>query len=214
MNSVESITKKLNKEYENIGTVTIKSLHEESIPINNIKFIGSIMEYVEPLDVDLPIIVAKKYSGFTIIDGYHRMKHKINEGIKEVECLVLDDYSIERSYTDDLFDIISSLVGKTIKFVDDYTFILDDSYYTIETNEGCGGCSSGWSSIELSKGVAGRSIKIKSVSSRTTDYNGKETESIKSDTYNLYINGDIIAKVDTGWGDGYYGGDFEVKICP
>lgn len=204
----EELQNILNKEYANIGTIQINKMHEDIIEVSDVKYIASVMEAIEPLENPTPIIVATSWglSGkYKIIDGYHRIKHKLINKSKKVDVIVLDSYAIARK-NDTLFDFMSGLVGKTIKFINDENFILEGKYYQIECNEGCGGCSSGWSEIQVKEKFIGKEIIIETVESV------EEDNEYENDKYDLKINGEIVAKVDTGWGNGYYGGDFKINL--
>ena len=201
----EELEKKLNTEYKNVGVISIKDIKETTLKLSEIRVVGSILDNVEPLDSSEPIVVAKEYgfeNTYHLIDGYHRLKHCQLNNKKEVDVVILEDYSITR-YDDTLLDFMKKTVGKKIYFYDSYTFKLDDSIYYIKANEGCGGCSNGWSSIEVLPEFIGKNIMIKDVKTKVGEY---------EDLYDLYINDKLFAKVDTGWGNGYYGGDFEVTI--
>lgn len=199
----EEIENKLNKEYKKIGKITIRELHEENININDIKYINSIMNYISPLDIEEPIIVGKDYNGYYLIDGYHRLKSKLEKLEKEIKVIVLDSYSINRE-NDTLYDFLKSLIGEEIKFIDSNTLLCDNKLYQIEENEGCGGCSNGWSSIEVLPEFINKTIKINTIEDR---YERKN-----EDEYELYINGIKIADIDTGYGNGFYGGDFKINL--
>jgi hypothetical protein len=197
MNELEN---KLNSEYKKIGSIVIKKTSDAVLKADDINYVKSIMEKVEPLKSSEPIVVSKDWKGFTLIDGYHRLKfHKENN--LEIKCVVLEDYKIDRK-NDTLLEFMKGIIGDTIKFLSDYVFVLNDKIYYIEANEGCGGCTDGWSSFEVLAEVLNRDIKIKSVEARNEN----------EDVYDLFINEEKVAKVDTGYGDGYYGGDFEIKI--
>jgi hypothetical protein len=200
---MKELETKLNKEYEGMGTITINSFHEEILKISDIDYLQSIVATIEPLNSDEPIVVAKSWrKEYKLIDGYHRLKSNILSG-SDIKAIVLDDYRISRT-NDNLFQFLEKTVGKTIKFKDSNTLLVGDKIYFIEENEGCGGCSSGWSSIEVLPEFINKKIKVKTIESKDS---GKEYD----DVYLLYVNGKKVATVDTGYGNGYYGGDFEVK---
>lgn len=202
---MKELEDKLNKEYQHIGKIIIKEMHNDNILISDIDYIPSVMVKIKPLDIDEPIIVAKKYhysEKYDLIDGYHRLKSKILKG-NSVDVIILDDYDLKRKY-DTLFSFLEQFVGKSIKFLDDTLVLVDDRYYQIESNEGCGGCSNGWSSLDILPEFLNKKITIKSIESKDS---GKEYD----DIYELVINGKVIAKVDTGYGNGYYGGDFVIN---
>ena len=203
MNMKENIENKLNKEYQKIGKIIIKELHEENININDIRYVNSIMNYISPLDINEPIIVGKDYNVYYLIDGYHRLKSKLEKLEKEIKVIVLDSYSLNRE-NDTLYDFLKSLIGEEIKFIDNNTLLCDDKFYQIEENEGCGGCGNGWSSISILPEFINKTIKIDTIEAK---YEGKY-----EDEYELYINGIKIANIDTGYGNGYYGGDFQINL--
>jgi len=188
---------------ENISTIDIKESHNLTTNISDINYVKDIMVRIEPLETAEPIIVAKKWSDYFVIDGYHRLKNALMNNKTSIDCIVLDNYKINRK-NDSLFDFLSSLKGQKIKFIDDTTLIIDNVYYKIDENEGCGGCSNGWSSIKVLPKFFNKDIKINKIYSVDTGY----------DTYDLYINNVVIANVNTGYGNGYYGGDFSVKVLP
>lgn len=197
---LKKIEEKLNKEYQHIGKIKIEDAVEEIINPLNINFIGPIMNGVEPLNKEEPIIVSKSWEGkYELVDGYHRLKFHLVEKNPSIKAIVLNSFKIDRK-NDTLFDFLQSLVGNNIRFLDDETFAIDERIYFIQTNEGCGGCSSGYSSFELVKEVKNKDIQIQKIESKN------ESE----DCYDLYINDIFVARVDTGWGNGYYGGDFEI----
>jgi hypothetical protein len=198
----ETLETKLNKEYKNIGTVTINEMHEDIIPVSEIAYVGSIMKMIEPLDIDEPLVVGKTWRDeYTLIDGYHRLKNKIRNGEKEIKVIVLDKYKINRTQ-DTLFRFIQGLIGQKIRFIDSEIMVVDGKYYEIKSNAGCGGCGNGWSSLDVNKKFINKEITVKTVA--TKDQN--------EDVYDLYVNGVMVARVDTGYGNGYYGGDFEVCL--
>ena len=200
---MEEIQNKLNEEYKSNGVISIRKMHEENIPISNISYIKDLMNKVSPLDIKDPIVVAKSYgkNNYKLIDGYHRLKDRIIKNELNIKCIVLDDYGI--NYTNDtLYDFLETLIGKTITFISDYEIKVDDKLYIIEPNEGCGGCSNGWSSIEMLSKYQNEAIQIKII----------ESKKINEDVYDLFINNQKIAKIDTGYGNGYYGGDFIIKL--
>lgn len=193
---------KLNKEYKNIGEVSIEEMHEEEIAISNVNYVKSIIDKVTPLKIDTPIVLAKSWRDeYTLIDGYHRLKSKIEEGITSIKAIVLDKYKITRKH-DSFFGFVSKLVGSTIKFIDGELMVVDGELYEIVWNEGCGGCSNGWSSIKVVNEYLNKNIVIKTI----------ESKEKSEDEYELFINGKLVAEVDSGYGNGYYGGDFEVFI--
>ena len=200
---MKELQAKLNKEYEKIGTITIGVMHEEIMPLSGIIYVESIMEIAEPIKSDEPIVVAKSHypEGYVVIDGYHRLKSKIQDGEKEIRVILLDDYKISRK-ADSLLDFISGLKGSTVRFASDEAILVDGELYEIKANEGCGGCGNGWSNLKVLEAFVNKDIDIKTV----------EAKNDNGDDYELHINGEMVAEVDTGYGNGYYGGDFKIFI--
>lgn len=201
--TIETLEKRLNEEYKDVGTITVNSFEEREVPIMNIQFVDSIMKHVDALDIDEPIVLDKNWNdSYTIIDGYHRVKSKLNKGESTIKAYVLSAFQIKRK-TDILFSFVESLVNKTVVFLDSNLLTVDGKHYQIIENAGCGGCGNGWSSIKVFTQFLKVPIKIASVKSESEE---------ESDVYKLIINGKHIADVDTGWGNGYYGGDFKVHL--
>lgn len=205
---LQKLEKELNIEYEKVGNIEIRKAHEDTILLSEIEYVNEIMEVISPLEIDKPVIVSETYHDtYKIIDGYHRIKNKILNKELNVDVIILDEYNIERK-NDTLFSFLETLTGKTIKFLRDNLLLVDNKHYQIEENEGCGGCSSGWSIISVLPEFINKEIEIKTIKQVFE----KETYSEESDEYDLFINDKKIADVDTGWGNGYYGGDFEIKL--
>lgn len=202
---MKEIEEMLNDEYQDIGTISIEKMHEDTIYLSDIEFVGSIIEKIEPLASEEPIVLGKKYywhGEYIVIDGYHRLKDKLNKREKTIKAIILDDYTITRK-NDTLFEFISGLKGKIIKFIDSELLVANGKLYAIVPNEGCGGCGNGWSSFKLNPEKANKEMKVNKVEQKDGEY---------EDDYDLYINNQLIAKVDTGWGNGYYGGDFQINL--
>lgn len=199
---IKKLEEELNKEYKDVGIISIETVHREVIDIRTIEYIRHIMNGIKPLDIDKPIIVSKHYCGnFILIDGYHRLKHKIVDGVQEIDAIVLDEYSLKRT-AGYLLEFFKGLVGKTVTFKNDYDFFVDEKQYSIAPNRGCGGCENGWAYINVSYELLNKSISVTSVEARNKD----------GDKYDMFVNGSFIAAIDTGWGNGYYGGDFEIDL--
>jgi len=202
----EELEAKLNKEYKDIGVITITDFTTQDINVSELEYIQSIMEKIDGLDVDEPIVVEKHSwkDTYIIIDGYHRVKGKLQKRENTITAFVLSRFSIKRK-ADSLFSFLQTLSGKTIMFLDSNLFVVDGKHYHIIDNEGCGGCSNGWSSITVFDAFIGKKLTIKSIEM-------KSTKGDESDEYQLILNGKHVADVDTGWGNGYYGGDFKVHL--
>lgn len=200
--NLAQIEKNLNKEYEKIGKITVMSAHEDVVSIRDIAYSKSIMEKINPLNNPEPIILSYcSYSRrYTLIDGYHRLKHKIKEREDNIIAIILDEYRLTRA-NDCLFSFLENCTGETITFLSDEVIRVNNKFYEIIPNEGCGGCGNGWSSIDVLTNAIDKEITIKNI----------EQKEVDGDKYELWINGGKIADVDTGWGNGYYGGDFDVE---
>jgi len=192
----------LNEEYKLIWNIKIDGVSEETVEIEKINYIRYIIDNAEPNPSNENIIVSRTFSGqINLIDWYHRLKHKIINGERNIQCYVLDWYKIQR-YNDVLFDFIERLKWSEIEFIWDLRLKVNDSVYLIEENEWCWGCSSGRSSFELTEWMINKKIVVDTVT----------RENVYEDLYDLVINGEIIAHVDQWYGNGYYWGDFEVYL--
>jgi len=215
MNQIEALEDKLNKEYAEIGKIKIYEMSEiELVGMSNINYIKSIMKSIEPLDSLEPIVLAKDgYSNkLKIVDGYHRVKKAILENKKEIKSIILESYVITRNDSDTLFGFLKKQIGKSITFVEDKVIKIEDVFYSIVPNEGCGGCSNGWSKIEINKKFLKKTIKITSVGNIPIKIKSIHGEnSYNEDCYILTINDKKVGLIDTGWGNGYYGGDFKIN---
>lgn len=199
-----SLENKLNKEYKHIGKIKIDWMIEDKIDIEEISYVSNIMETITPLEIDDPIVVSKHWNWYKLIDWYHRLKSKLEKWESFIDAYVLDRYTLSRN-NDTLLEFMKSLVWKTILFKSDEIFVVWNKTYYIEANEWCGWCGNGWSSIDIVTDFLDKKIKIKTVESikKEDDY---------EDIYHLSINWIIVAKVDTWWGNWYYGWDFEINL--
>lgn len=198
---IEELINQLNKEYG--GSIKIGGVELSTIPVNQISYIGSIMDNINPIDNDTPIVVAEeswRSSGYKVIDGYHRLKGKLDRDT--IDVVIINSYSIDRG-KGEIIDLLQSSIGKKLTFISNEVMKVAETLYEIETNEGCGGCSSGWSSLEVAPEFVGKEVEMKTV---TEDGSDEEYE----DTKTLIVNGKKIAELDYGWGNGYYGGGFDL----
>lgn len=102
---------------------------------------------------------------------------------------------------------INKVIEKNSWGVDEYILVCDDCIITITTNEGCGGCGNGWSSIKDLKKLEGNSV--------ITNVVCKYSESEWSDKFKLFIyyhDKTLEIEGDDGYGNGYYGGGFYVTF--
>lgn len=205
MKDIKKLEKELNEEYADLGEISIDSASKKTVDPSSIVYVDPIMERVEPLESDEPIVVGKSFwawESMQLIDGYHRLKKAITNGDDEIEIIYLEDYILDRK-DDNLLSFVKGLVGREICFHDNYTFELDGELYKIKKNEGCGGCGNGWSDLEVVPKFIGETIGVQSVHSEDEGHTNP-------DKYDLFINDKLFAEVDTGWGNGYYGGDFDI----
>lgn len=202
---MEELQDKLNKEYISIWEINIQDMHEENVSINHITYVKEIMENIDPLDLTDPIILAKEYSWsdkYIIIDGYHRMKNALNKWLNSINAIILDEYEITRR-NDTLFEFLSCNVWNTIKFISDYIVFVWENMYHIIPNEWCGGCSNWWSNISVCEEFLKKEVHIKTLYNKEWKY---------KDLYDLYINNQKIAEIDTWRWNWYYWWDFEIEI--
>ena len=158
------------------------------------------MNKIKPLESNEPIIVSKDWDKYNLIDGYHRLKFHKENNDSNLNVILLE-CDIKRK-DDKLIEFMKRITGETICFLIDEIFKINNKIHYIECNEGCAGCRNGNSSFYLQPNIINKKINIKKVKAKNKD----------DDFYDLFINDIFIAKVDTGWGNGYYGGDFKIKI--
>lgn len=100
------------------------------------------------------------------------------------------------------------LVGrKIVKIIDSHVIELDDgSIYEIKENEGCGGCSSGWSYFS-----GFEELPLDNVITNVEYKDDYRTE----DQYHIFVyfhDKSYDLEADDGWGNGYYGGGFTITV--
>lgn len=112
----------------------------------------------------------------------------------------------------DLVPFFQELIGQKIVRVETNrmeTILItnDGTRLTIETNEGCGGCSNGWSEIDIPNDLVDSENGIVAVD--ISDDNGSEVFTIS-----IFKENGLVSKLSTddGYGDGYYGGGFQVSV--
>ena len=111
--------------------------------------------------------------------------------------------------TYDFKDFINkNLIGKRLAHISDEKIITTDGIeIEIETNEGCGGCGNGWSSVDFDLQNANLDAAIMNAVVEPTN---------DSDEYKLFIymadNSTMRYDLDEGWGNGYYGGGFYLTV--
>lgn len=86
----------------------------------------------------------------------------------------------------------------------------DGTVILVEENEGCGGCSNGWSDISEIK-------KLEEVDNVITHVEYKKTKGDWDDDATIFVfyertEFNQTIEVDEGWGNGYYGGGFYISI--
>lgn len=100
------------------------------------------------------------------------------------------------------------LIGrKIVEIVDNLIIKLDNGeVYKIIENEGCGGCSDGWSEFS--------GFEELPLDNMITNVEYKDSDQ-SEDEYNIFVYfGDkrFDLEADDGWGEGCYGGGFTVTV--
>lgn len=122
---------------------------------------------------------------------------------------MIQNINRENIDTYEFMDFIKdNLIGKRLAHISDEKIITTDGFeIEIETNEGCGGCWSGWSSVDFDLQNANLDAAIMNATVETTKY---------SDKYVLFIymadNSTMRYDLNEGWGNGYYGGGFYLTV--
>jgi len=95
--------------------------------------------------------------------------------------------------------------------VDEYVLTCKDgTIIEVATNEGCGGCSNGWSSFENLKKLEENNNVITNIEVKYTEDGWEDDEF----TMFVYYEDNTINQIkgDDGYGNGYYGGGFYITI--
>lgn len=107
--------------------------------------------------------------------------------------------------------LIGKRIVKVLGDTDQFKLITaDDEVITIKTNEGCGGCTNGWSELPNLKLLEDADNAIMNVTSDYLTSNSYEEDQFKLFVY--YHNKVLEVQGDEGYGNGYYGGGFWVTI--
>lgn len=115
------------------------------------------------------------------------------------------------------------LIGKSIvkveykKVKDEYGYLVDgyvlicndNTIIEIALNEGCGGCSNGWSSFDDLKKLENNPNVITNV---TCEYSKDDWDNDEFKLFIYYQNDILEINGNDGYGNGYYGGGFYVTI--
>lgn len=103
------------------------------------------------------------------------------------------------------------LIGKSIEKVErlrcyQYLTCNDGTIIKVEESEGCGGCSNGWSNIDLKKLEKNHNV----ITNVKCEYDKNDKDLFK--LFIFYQDNQLTIKGDDGYGNGYYGGGFYVTI--
>ena len=121
---------------------------------------------------------------------------------------MLKKFKQENLSSDELADLLKELVGMKITSMYDELIVLEDgTRIEIDINEGCGGCSSGWSELSVAKSA---NLDAAIMNVEYSQDNGS------SDKFKIFIylanNETIELDGDDGFGNGYYGSGFWVTV--
>lgn len=132
----------------------------------------------------------------------------------------------------DKFDF---LIGKSIEKVNYRTgkwelICKDNTKIIVEENEGCGGCSNGWSSIDLKCLENNHNVITNVITEYEFDIAQRHKDNIKDfdlwdydedDRFKIFVyyedslwnrNSREVIQGEDGYGNGYYGGGFYITI--
>lgn len=121
---------------------------------------------------------------------------------------MLKKFKQENLTSEELADLLRELIGVRITSINEELIVLEDgTSIEIEINEGCEGCSNGWSELSVSK----------SANHDAAIMNVEYVEDRKSyDKFKIFIylanNETIELDGDEGIGNGYYGSGFWVTV--
>ena len=121
---------------------------------------------------------------------------------------MLKKFKQENLTSEELADLWRELIGVRITSINEELIVLEDgTSIEIEINEGCEGCSNGWSELSVAK----------SANHDAAIMNVEYVEDRKSyDKFKIFIylanNETIELDGDEGIGNGYYGSGFWVTV--
>ena len=121
---------------------------------------------------------------------------------------MLKKFKQENLTSEELADLLRELIGVRITSINEELIVLEDgTSIEIEINEGCEGCSNGWSELSVAK----------SANPDAAIMNVEYVEDRKSyDKFKIFIylanNETIVLDGDEGIGNGYYGSGFWVTV--
>lgn len=124
---------------------------------------------------------------------------------------MIKKFKQENLSSDELADLLKELVGMKITSMYDELIVLEDgTRIEIDINEGCGGCSSGWSELSIVNQMNSVDLDAAIMNVEYAQDNGS------SDTFKIFIylanNETIELDGDDGVGNGYYGSGFWVTV--
>ena len=124
---------------------------------------------------------------------------------------MLKKFKRENLASDELADLLKELIGmKITSMYDEYIVLEDGTRIEIDINEGCGGCSSGWSELSIVNQMNSVDLDAAIMNVEYSQDNGS------SDKFKIFIylaNKETIElDGDEGIGNGYYGSGFWVTV--
>lgn len=124
---------------------------------------------------------------------------------------MIKKFKQENLSSDELADLLKELVGMKITSIYDELIVLEDgTRIEIDINEGCSGCSSGWSELSIVNAMNSVDLDAAIMNVEYSQDNGS------SDKFKIFIylanNETIELDGDDGFGNGYYGSGFWVTV--
>lgn len=124
---------------------------------------------------------------------------------------MIKKFKQENLSSDELADLLKELVGMKITSMYDELIVLENgTRIEIDINEGCGGCSSGWSELSIVNQMNSVDLDAAIMNVEYSQDNGA------SDKFKIFIylanNETIELDGDDGVGNGYYGSGFWVTV--
>ena len=131
--------------------------------------------------------------------------------VKKGSNLMIKKFKQENLSSDELADLLKELVGMKITSMYDELIVLEDgTRIEIDLNEGCGGCSSGWSELSIVNAMNSVDLEAAIMNVEYAQDNGSY------DKFKIFIylanNETIELDGDDGFGNGYYGSGFWVTV--
>lgn len=122
--------------------------------------------------------------------------------MSKIETTLQSSESLELDF------LIGHKIVSVTGFEDEIITLDNGKVYKITSNEGCGGCSNGWSEVT--------GLDELPTDNMITDVKYVDGKDPEDDNYTIFVyfhDKKFEVEADDGWGNGYYGGGFTVTVA-